>query len=159
MSQRFINNVDKLSREVTFDLSIEGINEKLMSCLCEPARNVNYCNHCTQNVVWKLQNDKKGGNHTGSGGVKNEKHNRWRKLSKKPFSCSVALHLLALNAAGDHAVGAVSVAVFHVGPVRHVDLLRRVADQLDGLSDSVVDLASEAALAQQRIDGLDLIPA
>lgn len=66
------------------------------------------------------------------GGARSEKQSRRRKEPKKLVS-RLTSHLLALDAAGDDAGSVVPVAILHVRCVRHVDLLRRVASQLDGI--------------------------
>lgn len=67
--------------------------------------------------------------------------------------------LLALNAAGDDAGSAIAIGVLLVLVVSHVDLLRGVSDELNRIASFVGDIATIAALAQQGVDCLDLIPA
>lgn len=96
---------------------------------------------------------------TVSGGIKNEKHNRRLMMSQTLLTRLVTSHLLALNTTGDNSIRVIAITVLHVSWVTHVDLLRCITNQLDGVAYGVRYLAAKTAFAQQRVNCLDLIPA
>lgn len=95
---------------------------------------------------------------TVSGGMKNEKHNFRLMMSQTLLAGLVTSHLLALNTTGDDPVCVISITILHVSWITHVNLLRCVANQLNGVAHSIRYLPTEAAFAQQRVNGLNLIP-
>lgn len=90
--------------------------------------------------------------------MKNEKHNRRRMMSQTFLARLVTSHLLALNTTGDDSISVVAITILHVGWVTHVNLLRSVANQFDGVAHGIRYLATETAFSQQGINSLDLIP-
>lgn len=80
-------------------------------------------------------------------------------MSRRHAARLAESHLLALNAASDDTSRVITVAILHVSGVAHVNLLRRITNQFDGVACGARYLATVTAFAQQRVNRLDLVPA
>lgn len=80
--------------------------------------------------------------------MKNEKHNRRWIKSETLLNRLETLDLLALNTASDDSICVITITILHVSWISHVNLLRCVANQFDGIAHGIRYLTAKAAFAQ-----------